>query len=85
MSRPYKQIAATMTPEGTRQQRMRRVVDALWDRLEETGVSWVGFYLYEGGNELTLGPMRDKPACSPIGLYGACGQALTRGTPLVVR
>ncbi|MFH0981341.1 MAG: GAF domain-containing protein [Planctomycetota bacterium] len=44
-----------------------------------------GFYLHEGGDELVLGPRRDQPACSPIGLYGACGQAFRRQKPLVVR
>ena len=37
-------------------------------------VSWVGFY-FLGEGEMTLGPRRDKPACSPIGLHGACGRA----------
>jgi putative methionine-R-sulfoxide reductase with GAF domain len=63
---------------------MQVVVDALWDALEPRGVSWVGFYVHEGGDELVLGPRRDKPACSPIGLHGACGQAFTNRRPLVV-
>ncbi len=65
--------------------RMQVFVDALWDALHSTGVSWVGFYLHEDGDELILGPRRDKPACSPIGLHGACGQTFTRRMPLVVR
>ncbi len=67
------------------QTRMTRVVDALWDALHPTGVSWVGFYLHAGVNELVLGPRRDKPACSPIGLHGACGQCFRSRRPLVVR
>ena len=63
---------------------MQRVVDALWDGLHPTGVSWVGFYLFEGGDEFILGPSRDKPACSPIGMHGACGQAFRSREPLVV-
>ncbi len=82
--RPYDKIAAAVSPDGSREQRMRCVVDALWANLKEAGVSWVGFYVHEGGDELVLGPLRDKPACSPIGLHGACGQALTRREPLVV-
>jgi len=34
---------------------------------------------------MTLGPRRDKPACSPIGLHGACGQAALAGHSLLVR
>ncbi len=64
---------------------MQHVVDSLWDALHTTGVSWVGFYLFEGGDELILGPSRDKPACSPIALHGACGQSFKSGEPLVVR
>lgn len=63
---------------------MQVVVDALWEALHPTGVSWVGFYVHQGGDELILGPRRDKPACSPIGLHGACGQAFISRTPLVV-
>lgn len=64
---------------------MQAVVDALWDALKETGVSWLGFYLHEGEDELVLGPLRDKPACSPIGLHGVCGQAFQQRQPIVVR
>lgn len=63
---------------------MAAVVDALWDALSTRGVSWVGFYLHDGGDELTLGPSRNKPACSPIGLHGACGRALRERRPLIV-
>jgi L-methionine (R)-S-oxide reductase len=64
---------------------MRTTVDTLWTALRGADVSWVGFYLHEGGDELVLGPLRDKPACSPIGLHGACGQAFRSRRPLVVR
>ena len=60
-------------------------------------VSWAGFYLgpgvpiddesgrrVAGEDEMLLGPMRPKPACSPIGLHGACGRALRSGRSLVV-
>jgi putative methionine-R-sulfoxide reductase with GAF domain len=86
MNRPYKELAASLTAlTGDRPARMQAVVDVLWDGLHPTGVSWVGFYVYEYGEELILGPRRDKPACSPIGLHGACGQAFTSRKPLVVR
>lgn len=63
---------------------MRLLIDALWDSLKDTGVSWIGIYVHEGGEELVLGPCRNKPACSPIGMHGACGQVFTSQQPLVV-
>ena len=85
MTRPYDKLVASMVGLiGDRVARMEAVVDALWEALNPTGVSWVGFYVHEGGEELILGPRRDQPACSPIGLHGACGQAFTRREPLVV-
>ena len=85
MERPYDKIAARLSAAGERDVRLRAVVDALWTGLAETGVSWVGFYLHEGRDDLVLGPYRDKPACSPIGLHGACGRAFTSRRPLIVR
>ena len=85
MSRPYAQITQYLRCSGDHAQRMQAVVDALWEALEGTGVSWVGFYLdHGGGDELVLGPRRDRPACSPIGLHGACGQTFRQGQALVV-
>lgn len=73
----------------TREERMRIVVDVLWDALRDHGASWVGFYLDQPGQpdaeRLILGPRRDKPACSPIGLHGACGKALLSRQVLIVR
>ena len=63
---------------------MTEFVDVLWDALHSTGVSWLGFYVSQGTNELILGPRRDKPACSPIGLHGACGQCFRSGELLIV-
>lgn len=67
---------------------MRAVVDELWEQLHDTGVSWVGFYIDHPNRpddrRLELGPCRDKPACSPIGLHGACGQALQARQLLIV-
>ncbi len=83
--RDYAAIAGKLPPAGDRTARMQAVVDALWDALADKGVSWVGFYVHEGGDELILGPRRDKPACSPIGLHGACGQCFRARRPLVVR
>ena len=80
----YTEVCRRLTPIGDRQQRMQVVVDALWEALKDAGVSWVGFYLHGGRDELELGPRRDKPACSPIGLHGACGQAFSSRRPMVV-
>ena len=86
MSRPYNKLAVSLARlPGDHSARMQAMVDALWDALHPTGVSWVGFYVHESSDELVLGPRRDKPACSPIGLHGACGQAFTSRKPLVVR
>lgn len=64
---------------------MAAFCDLIWDALHTTGISWVGFYVHESGDQLILACCRNKPACSPIGLHGACGQVFIRGTPLVVR
>ena len=85
MARDYESIGAKLNKSGDRTQQMRAFVDAAWDSLNTCGVSWVGFYLHEGADELVLGPRRDKPACSPIGMHGACGQAFLKQRPLVVR
>lgn len=75
--------------EATREERMRRFVDAAWETLAQHGVSWIGFYLHDpkanAETALALGPRRDKPACSPIGLHGVCGQAFTSGATQIVR
>jgi putative methionine-R-sulfoxide reductase with GAF domain len=81
----YRALQARMPESGTREERMQRAVDALWDALHTTGISWIGFYLaVPGKEEMLLGPRRDKPACSPIGLHGACGRSLLSGRALVV-
>mgnify|MGYP003633132821 CR=1 FL=1 len=70
---------------GDRLRRMREVADTLWRFLKDHHVSWVGFYTkVEDADEMVLGPSRDKPACSPIGLHGACGQSLLKKRPLIV-
>ena len=90
MMRDYGTVATTvseyLSPGAGRDRRMRTVVDALWDHLQDTGVSWVGFYLYvPERDEMELGPRRDKPACSPIGMQGACGRAFRDDAALIVR
>ena len=85
--RDYDAIRESLAgPGGSRDDLMRRAADVLWDALSPTGVSWIGFYTARPGDEqMLLGPRRDKPACSPIGMHGACGQAFLDRAPLVVR
>ena len=85
VDRGYERIAAALRDSGTIEERMRAVADTLWEQLSDKGVSWVGFYLPDDTGQLSLGPSRNKPACSPIGMHGACGQAYASGEPLVVR
>ncbi|MSR17858.1 MAG: hypothetical protein EXS00_01610 [Phycisphaerales bacterium] len=66
---------------------MANLVDLVWEQCAGNGLSWVGFYLPQRTSgpdcdsqptlaSLVLGPRRDKAACSPIGLHGACGRCL---------
>lgn len=86
MHRDYKRMEeALLALKGSRLDRMRAAADVLWGRLSQTDVSWVGFYTAAPGDaEMVLGPCRDKPACSPIGLHGACGQCWTSRRSLVI-
>lgn len=86
-------LSCAQNATGSRADRMRTMVDALWDAFSPRGVSWIGFYEIAGegndhavepGSAMLLGPHRDRPACSPIGMHGACGQAFTERTTLVV-
>jgi putative methionine-R-sulfoxide reductase with GAF domain len=67
--------------------RLAPLCDALWSELAPRGLSWIGFYLVAPpseaeartadpgvATEMILVARRDKPACSPIGLQGVCGQ-----------
>jgi len=85
MARDYDSVTAALNAAGARRDRMQRVVDAIWNAHHDRGVSWVGFYVHQGRDELVLDVCRDKPACSPIGMHGACGAAYRSGKPLVVR
>ena len=80
-------LAACRSLTGDRADRMTGFVDVAWDALSGEDVSWLGFYLPDPENDeqMLLGPRRDKPACSPIGVHGACGQSLTQHVTLVVR
>lgn len=82
--RDYDAIAADVErrigSQASRDERLAAVVASLWSGLHATGVSWLGFYIDHPGEpddaRLVLGPREPKPACSPIGLHGVCGQSL---------
>ena len=64
---------------------MRAAVDVLWRAFKDEGVSWVGFYLkVPDADQMVLGPSRDKPACSPLELHGACGQTYLKRRPMII-
>ncbi len=75
-----------LVPGADRQTMMQIAVDALWEALGTRGVSWIGFYLKTPDrDEMLLGPRRDKPACSPIGMHGMCGRCWQEKRPVLVR
>jgi putative methionine-R-sulfoxide reductase with GAF domain len=81
----YASLLRRVPKAGSRDERMKAVVNLLWDALHPMGASWIGFYFRgPGAEEMTLGYRRDKPACSPIGLHGACGRCLLSKRALVV-
>ncbi|RLS62307.1 MAG: hypothetical protein DWH96_09225 [Planctomycetota bacterium] len=58
--------------------KLAQVIALLWRAFESRGVSWVGFYIPDSRapiESLLLAAREPKPACSPIGLHGACGQS----------
>lgn len=78
-------LQTALTAETRCEDRITAIVDAIWSEFgNHRPVSWVGFY-HLRLQEMTLGHRRDKPACSPIGLHGACGQAALSGRSLLVR
>jgi len=78
------ELRKVIARESEWETRIEMVVDALWSEFgNHQPVSWVGYY-HLGQDEMTLGPRRDKPACSPIGPHGACGQAAQTGRSLLV-
>ena len=89
MKRDYTQIGQTLdraiSASMSRDERMSVFVDVLWPVLSPASVSWLGFYSRESGaDEMILEARRDKPACSPIGMHGACGQSCVTKTTLIV-
>jgi len=89
-ARPWSSVERELRgalPTGAdRATRMQTFVRACWPHLAPTGVSWLGFYERDPGDPaaLRLAAREPRPACSPIGLHGACGQSLLAARPLVV-
>lgn len=81
--------AAGIAALPTRQARMEAFAQLLWRALGHTGVSWVGFYVdrtdASAAERMMLAAREPGPACSPIGVHGACGKCLLSRTPLVVQ
>ncbi len=87
--RDYRPLSLSLAGiSGDRTSRMHQAADAMWRHMKDHGVTWAGFYLisesHDGEPEMVLGPSRDKPACSPIGMHGACGQVFTKRRPMIV-
>ena len=80
--------AAVIALIESRQDRMEAFVQLWWDTCAPLGTSWAGFYVDVAGEpddrRLALAARRPKPACSPIGMHGACGQGLRGARSLVV-
>ncbi|MDX2114566.1 MAG: hypothetical protein SFZ24_02950 [Planctomycetota bacterium] len=93
--RNYAALAPPANPPHDRGPRAAALIDALWNALAPTGVSWIGVYVgprertddgrTAAEDEMLLGPCRNKPACSPIGLHGVCGRGWRERRSVVVR
>ncbi len=81
-------LATLTTPLGdprSYQTRLSAFIATVWPVLQADGVSWVGFYLLASDGESMLLEAREPgPACSPIGMHGACGQSARSASALVV-
>jgi len=85
MRRDYEDLMSRIEVHADRDRAAQSFVDVVWEALHSTGVSWLGFYLHESADELVLGPCRNSPACSPIGMHGACGRAFASRQAVLVR
>ena len=84
--RDYQSVAMALCEiSGNRDRRMQQVCDVIYRFFKDVGVSWVGFYEKDPENDqMILGASRDKPACSPIELRGACGMSWSKKRPIIV-
>lgn len=94
-SKPHRDYAALRMSVAaiahlpSREARMEAFVELWWNAFAALGVSWAGFYVdcphEPDAQRMILAARRPGPACSPIGIHGACGQALVGRQTLVVR
>ena len=86
---PLRERASGIARIADRNARLEAFAQMYWDAFAPTGVSWAGFYVDHPGEpddlRMTLAARRPGPACSPIGIHGACGQCLRAARILVVR
>jgi putative methionine-R-sulfoxide reductase with GAF domain len=90
--RPYAALLAgarAVAALPDRASRMQAFISLVWPTMAAAGTSWIGFYVEDPGapddRRLLLAAREPKPACSPIGVHGACGRCFLSGTALVVR
>lgn len=94
ISRDYQPLHRALRRGLSRDEAMKHVCDLIWDAFGDSSperpssfgptFSWVGFYAKAPGDEMLLVARRDKPACSPIGLFGACGQCWSSRSTLII-
>ena len=89
-------VVSCADPGAPRAARMRTVADAIWEAMGSRPApgkphppgrrySWIGFYTRApGADEMLLGPSRDTPACSPIGLHRKCGRSCLDAAPVLI-
>lgn len=97
---PLLSAVRVLPDDASRNVCMQAFVEHLWRCIgggtagEGRGCSWAGFYVGPGqrtpegqlasDGEMLLAVREPKPACSPIGMHGACGRGWREGVTLVV-
>ncbi|MGH7243530.1 MAG: GAF domain-containing protein [Phycisphaerales bacterium] len=95
MLRDYSNLlsAARSRPSTSRSDAMRDFLDLAWSTFGDENpssdhktISWIGFYERdsEDAAQMILIDRRPKPACSPIGLHGLCGQGMFDAASYIV-
>ncbi|MBL8888300.1 MAG: hypothetical protein JNK16_16705 [Phycisphaerales bacterium] len=93
MPRDYTKLLQAPAPSRDRAAAMTAFLDLTWSAFGDDNpspdrktISWIGFYERdpEDALQMILIDRRPKPACSPIGLHGLCGQGMLDATSYVV-
>lgn len=95
--RDYSNLLRSPTPaRGDRASAMHDFLNRAWSAFGDENpsadrktISWIGFYERdphppEDAAQMILIDRRPKPACSPIGLHGLCGQGMLDAAAYVV-